>query len=45
MKRIIAATALVLACAPAIPAKAQAVLDLSLITCQQFWRRTPSVRH
>jgi acid stress chaperone HdeB len=35
MKRIIAA-AIVLVCVPAVPAKAQAVLDLSLITCQQL---------
>ena len=34
MKRIIVATALVLACGSA--AKAQVVLDLSLITCQQL---------
>ena len=36
MKRIIAVTAFVLACGPAVPAKAQVVLDLSLITCQQL---------
>ena len=36
MKRMIAATALVLACGPAVPAKAQVVLDLSLVTCQQL---------
>jgi acid stress chaperone HdeB len=36
MKRIIAVTAFVLACGPAVPAKAQTVLDLSLITCQQL---------
>jgi acid stress chaperone HdeB len=37
MKRIVvAATALVLACGPTVPAKAQAVLDLSPITCQQL---------
>jgi acid stress chaperone HdeB len=36
MKHSIAVTALVLACGPAIPAKAQAVLDLSLVTCQQL---------
>jgi acid stress chaperone HdeB len=34
MKRTIIVAALMLACAPA--AKAQAVLDLSLITCQQL---------
>ena len=37
MKRIIiATTAFVLACGQAMPAKAQVVLDLSLITCQQL---------
>ena len=41
MKRIIVATALVLACGPAVPAKAQAVLDLSLITCQQLLASDP----
>ena len=34
MKRMIVATVLVLACGPA--AKAQVVIDLSLITCQQL---------
>jgi hypothetical protein len=33
MKRIIIATAVVLTCGSAVPAKAQAVLDLSLVTC------------
>ena len=36
MKRIIAVTTLLLACGSAVPARAQAVLDLSLITCQQL---------
>jgi acid stress chaperone HdeB len=36
MKRTIVFTAFVLACGSAVPAKAQAVLDLSLITCQQL---------
>jgi acid stress chaperone HdeB len=36
MKRIIVVTALALACGPAAPASAQAVLDLSLITCRQL---------
>jgi acid stress chaperone HdeB len=36
MKRIIIATTLLLACGSAVPAEAQAVLDLSLITCQQL---------
>ena len=36
MKRIVVAAAFVLACGSAAPAKAQAVLDLSLITCQQL---------
>jgi acid stress chaperone HdeB len=36
MKRIIAVTAFVLACGPVVLARAQAVLDLSLITCQQL---------
>jgi acid stress chaperone HdeB len=36
MKRIAIGTALVLAYGPTAPAKAQAVLDLSLITCQQL---------
>jgi acid stress chaperone HdeB len=37
MKRIInATTAFVLGCGQAMPAKAQVVLDLSLITCQQL---------
>jgi acid stress chaperone HdeB len=36
MKRIIIATTLLLACGSAVPARAQAVLDLSLITCQQL---------
>ena len=41
MKRIIIATALVLACGPAAPATAQAVLDLSLITCRQLFDLPP----
>ena len=36
MKRIIVVTTLLLACGSAIPARAQTVLDLSLITCQQL---------
>jgi acid stress chaperone HdeB len=36
MKRMIVATTLLLACGVAIPARAQAVLDLSLITCRQL---------
>jgi acid stress chaperone HdeB len=36
MKRIIVAIASVLVCGLAVSAKAQAVLDLSLITCQQL---------
>ena len=36
MKRIVVVTAIVLAYWPAVPARAQAVLDLSLITCQQL---------
>jgi acid stress chaperone HdeB len=36
MKRIIVAVAFVLACVSAVPAKAQTVLDLSLVTCQQL---------
>ena len=36
MRHIIAVTAFVLACGPAAPARAQAVLDLSLVTCQQL---------
>jgi acid stress chaperone HdeB len=36
MKRIIVVTTLLLACGSAVPARAQAVLDLSLITCQQL---------
>jgi acid stress chaperone HdeB len=36
MKRIIVVTNLLLACGSAVPARAQTVLDLSLITCQQL---------
>jgi acid stress chaperone HdeB len=36
MKRIIVVTTLLLACGSAVPARAQAVLDLSLITCRQL---------
>lgn len=36
MTRIIIATTLLLAYGSAVPARAQAVLDLSLITCQQL---------
>ena len=36
MKRMIVATTLLLACGVAIPARAQAVLDLSLVTCRQL---------
>jgi acid stress chaperone HdeB len=36
MKRMIVATTLLLACGFAVPARAQTVLDLSLITCQQL---------
>ncbi len=36
MKRIVVATAVVLACGPTAPTNAQAVLDLSLITCKQL---------
>jgi acid stress chaperone HdeB len=36
MKRMIVATTLLLACGSALPARAQTVLDLSLITCQQL---------
>jgi acid stress chaperone HdeB len=36
MKRIIVVTTLLLACGSAVPARAQTVLDLSLITCQQL---------
>ena len=36
MKRIVVAIALVLACWRVMPAKAQTVLDLSLVTCQQL---------
>jgi acid stress chaperone HdeB len=41
MKRIIVATTLVLTCSSAVPAKAQAVLDLSLVTCQQLLASDP----
>ena len=41
MKRIAIGTALVLACGPTAPAKAQTVLDLSLITCQQLLASDP----
>jgi acid stress chaperone HdeB len=41
MKRIFVPTAVVLACGSAVPAKAQAVLDLSLITCQQLLASEP----
>jgi acid stress chaperone HdeB len=41
MMRIIIATALILICGSAVPAKAQAVLDLSLITCQQLLASDP----
>jgi acid stress chaperone HdeB len=41
MMRIIIATSLVLACGSAVPAKAQAVLDLSLVTCQQLLASDP----
>ena len=41
MKRIFVPTAVVLACGSAVPAKAQAVLDLSLITCQQLLASDP----
>ena len=36
MKLIVVAITLLLACGSAVPAKAQAVLDLSLITCRQL---------
>ena len=36
MKPIVAVTAIALVCGPTVPARAQAVLDLSLITCQQL---------
>ena len=36
MKRTIIATTLLLVCGSAVPARAQAVLDLSLITCRQL---------
>jgi acid stress chaperone HdeB len=36
MKRMIVATTLLLACGSVVPATAQTVLDLSLITCQQL---------
>jgi acid stress chaperone HdeB len=36
MKRSVVAIALVLACWQAMPARAQTVLDLSLVTCQQL---------
>ena len=36
MTRMIVATTLLLACGVAIPARAQAVLDLSLVTCRQL---------
>ena len=36
MKRIIVAATFLLACGSTVPARAQVVLDLSLITCQQL---------
>jgi acid stress chaperone HdeB len=41
MKRSIVATALVLTFASIVPAKAQVVLDLSLITCKQLLASDP----